>query len=157
MDTDGFTGEFSCSLDGKNRVNIPSEIRKKLMPEANNTLVFTRGFEMEELYAYPLNEWQRFVKQLRSLNPLEKKVRDFVRMFVGVSFKGAMDSQGRILIPERILKMGKIEKEMLIIGTLDKVELWNPEIYQQYKKRENLNLTDLAEEIGFKKLFDNRE
>ncbi len=153
MAATNFSGEFFCSLDGKNRVNIPSAIRKKFVPEADNTIVFTRGFEMENLDAYPLNEWKRFTQKLRTLNPLEKKTRDFIRLFVGGAFEASMDSQGRIMIPDRVLKMGFIEKDLLIFGTLNKLEVWNPKVYEQYQKKENLSLTDLAEQISFTDMF----
>ncbi len=155
-----FAGEFYCSLDSKNRVSIPSGIRKVFVPEAENTIVFTRGFEMENIYAYPLNEWQRLTKKLRTLNPLEKKTRDFIRLFVGVAHTATMDSQGRVMIPERILKMGKIEKDLLLIGSLTKFEIWNPDVYyNDYLKRDDhLNLTELAEQIEFRDMFfDNGE
>ena len=148
-----FAGEFNLALDGKNRVNIPSAVRKMFVPEAENTIVFTRGFEMENLYAYPQNEWKRLTKVLRTLNPLEKKTRDFIRLFVGVAFVANMDSQGRVMIPERILKMGFIEKDLLLIGSLNKLEVWNPKVYEQYLKKENLNLTELAEQISFTDMF----
>ncbi len=148
-----FAGEYKCSLDNKKRVNIPSNVRKIFVPEAENTIVFTSGFEGVNLYAYPLNEWQRLTKILRTLNPLEKKTRDFIRLFVGVAFYATMDSQGRVMIPERILKMGKIEKDLLIIGSLSKIEIWNPKIYNDYLAKEDLSLTDLAEKISFKDMF----
>ncbi|NOX88549.1 MAG: division/cell wall cluster transcriptional repressor MraZ [Calditrichaeota bacterium] len=148
-----FAGEFSCALDNKNRVSIPSGLRKMFMPEAENTMVFTRGFEMENIYAYPLNEWQRLTQKLRTLNPLEKKTRDFIRLFVGVAHVATMDSQGRVMIPERILQMGKIEKDLLLIGSLTKFEIWNPKVYEEYLKRENLSLTELAEQIQFKDMI----
>lgn len=148
-----FAGEFYCTLDAKNRVNIPSGVRKMFVPEAQNTLVFTRGFEMENLYAYPLNEWKRLTNKLRTLNPFEKKTRDFIRLFVGGAHVATMDGQGRIMIPERILKIGKIEKEMLLLGSLNKVEIWNPRVYEEYLQKEKLNLTDLAEEISFADMF----
>lgn len=148
-----FAGEFLCSLDSKNRANIPSSIRRIIVPEAENTLVFTRGFEGINLYAYPLNEWQRLTKKLRTLNPLNKDTRDFIRLFVGVAFYAVMDGQGRFMVPERILKMGDIDREMLIIGSLTKLEIWNPEVYERYMKKEDLNLSDLAQKMSFKDMF----
>jgi MraZ protein len=148
-----FAGEYLCSMDSKNRVNIPSSIRKLIVPEAANTLVFTRGFEEQNLYAYPLNEWERLTKKLRTLNPLNKDTRDFIRLFVGVAFHATMDTQGRIMIPERILKMGKIDRELQIIGSLTKLEIWSPEVYGKYLKTEDLNLSDLAQKMSFTDMF----
>ncbi len=148
-----FAGEYICSLDNKNRVNIPSSIRKIILPEADNTLVFTSGFEGINLYAYPLNEWQRLTKKLRTLNPLDKNTRDFIRLFVGVAYYANMDGQGRVMMSERILKMGKLDGELLIIGSLTKLEIWNPKVYDEYLQKQDLNLSDLAEKMSFKDMF----
>ncbi|MGD9489241.1 MAG: division/cell wall cluster transcriptional repressor MraZ [Calditrichaceae bacterium] len=148
-----FAGEYICSLDNKNRVNIPSGIRKIILPEADNTLVFTSGFEGINLYAYPLNEWQRLTKKLRTLNPLDKNTRDFIRLFVGVAYYANMDGQGRVMMSDRILKMGKLDGELLIIGSLTKLEIWNPKVYDEYLQKQDLNLSDLAEKMSFKDMF----
>ncbi len=148
-----FAGEFSCSLDGKDRINIPSGVRKLFVPEAENTIVFTPGFENINLYAYPLNEWKRLTKKLRTLNPLDKRIRDFIRMFVGAAHIVTMDSQGRIKIPPRLLEKGQITKELLIIGSLNKFELWNPKVYEDYLQKEKISLSDLTEEISFTDMF----
>lgn len=127
-----FTGKYSCALDSKNRVNIPAGIRKMFSSEAENTLVFAPGFDSPSLDAYPLNEWQQLTKKLRKLNPLEKNTRMFIRSFVGDAHTATMDGQGRIMIPERILKLAGIEHDMLMIGALNKFEIWNPEIYERF-------------------------
>ncbi len=154
-----FAGEYTCQLDNKNRVSIPSGIRKIFAPEAQNTIAFVPGFEMQNVYAYPLNEWQKLTKKLRSLNPLDDDVREFVRQFVGMAHYANMDAQGRIMIPDRILNLAKIDKqkrEMLLIGTLEKFEIWNPEIYEQH--RSGKSLTELARLMQQKgNLFNNSE
>ncbi len=148
-----FAGEFSCTLDPKNRVNIPSFIRKIITPDAESTIVFTRGFEGINLYAYPLNEWQRLMKKVKMLDPFDPKTRDFIRLFVGPAQHAVMDNQGRVLIMLETLKMAKIEKDMLIVGSLTKLEIWNPQVYQEYMNNMNMTLSDLAQEISFKDMF----
>lgn len=115
--------------------------------------MFTPGFENINLYAYPLNEWKRLTKKLRTLNPLDKRIRDFIRMFVGAAHIVTMDSQGRIKIPPRLLQKGQITKELLIIGSLNKFEIWNPKVYEDYLEKENISLSDLTEEISFTDMF----
>ncbi|WP_456440103.1 division/cell wall cluster transcriptional repressor MraZ [Caldithrix abyssi] len=154
-----FAGEFTCQLDNKNRVSIPSGIRKMFLPEAQNTIVFVPGFEMKNVYAYPLNEWQKLTKKLRALNPLDDDAREFVRQFVGVAHYATMDGQGRVMIPDRILTMAGINKEdreMLLIGTLEKFEIWNPKVYEEH--RSGKSLTELARLMQQKSsIFDNSE
>lgn len=144
-----FVGKFRCSLDNKNRVNIPSAIRKVFAPEAADTIVFTPGLEGNNLYAYPLNEWKRLTRGLRSLNPFDTTASDFIRNFAGDAHNAKMDGQGRIMLPEYVLTTGKIDKEILIIGALTKLEIWNPEVYEAYSKKQTKSLADLAQQIKF--------
>ena len=57
------------------------------------------------------------------------------------------------MVPEKILNIGKIEKDLLIIGSLTKLEIWNPDIYNKYLTEDNLSLSDLAEQISFTDMF----
>jgi MraZ protein len=156
MPVNDFSGEYRFSLDTKKRVNIPSGIRKMLPPESEGTLVFTRGFE-GCVYVYPNDEWKRLTKMLNSLDSFNVKVRDFIRLFVGPAYKTTMDSQGRVLLPENILKMARIDKEILLIGSLNKWEMWNPDQYDKYMQTNNPSLEDLAQEINFSALFNNSD
>jgi MraZ protein len=66
-----------------------------------------------------------------------------------------MDSQGRILLPENILAMAQLERDLLFLGSLNKWELWNPQIYNQYIKQNNPSMEALAQEINFSAIFNN--
>jgi len=154
MPVNDFSGEYLFSLDAKKRINIPSGIRKMLAPESEGTLVFTRGFE-GCVYVFPNDEWKRLTKLLNSLDSFNVKVRDFIRLFVGPAHKTIMDNQGRVLLPDSVLDMAKIEKEILLLGSLNKWEFWNPEIYTAYMRQNNPSLENLAQEINFSALFKN--
>lgn len=154
MSVNDFSGEYRFSLDAKKRVNIPSGIRKMLPPESESTLIFTRGFE-GCVYVYSNDEWKRLTRKLSSLDSFNVKVRDFIRLFVGPAYKTTMDNQGRVLLPENILNMAKVDKEILLLGSLNKWEMWNPAIYESYMRQNNPSLETLAQEINFSALFTN--
>jgi len=154
MSVNDFSGEYRFSLDAKKRVNIPSGIRKMLPPESESTLIFTRGFE-GCVYVYSNDEWKRLTRKLSSLDSFNVKVRDFIRLFVGPAYKTTMDNQGRVLLPENILNMAKVDKEILLLGSLNKWEMWNPAIYENYMRQNNPSLETLAQEINFSALFTN--
>jgi len=154
MSINDFSGEYRFSLDAKKRVNIPSGIRKMLPPESESTLIFTRGFE-GCVYVYSNDEWKRLTRKLSSLDSFNVKVRDFIRLFVGPAYKTTMDNQGRVLLPENILNMAKVDKEILLLGSLNKWEMWNPAIYENYMRQNNPSLETLAQEINFSALFTN--
>ena len=154
MSINDFSGEYRFSLDVKKRVNIPAGIRKMLPPESESTLIFTRGFE-GCVYVYSNDEWKRLTRKLSSLDSFNVKVRDFIRLFVGPAYKTTMDNQGRVLLPENILNMAKVDKEILLLGSLNKWEMWNPAIYENYMRQNNPSLETLAQEINFSALFTN--
>ena len=153
-----FTGEFSCSLDAKNRFNVPSGIRKMIAPEANNTIIFAPGFEQKNLYVYPLDEWKNLTNSFRKFKPNDKYAQNFMRFFVSGAHTVTMDAQGRIMLPTRILEMASIKTEMLILGMVNKLEVWNPQVFQEYRKNLGAGLPDLVDKINFSDmLYDDEE
>jgi MraZ protein len=153
-----FTGEFSCSLDAKNRFNIPSAIRKMVGPEANDTLIFAPGFEQQNLYVYPLDEWKRLTDSFKKFKPNDVNAQNFIRFFVSGAHTVTMDTQGRIMLPARILEMAQIKSELLILGMVNKMEVWNPEKYSEFRSKIGLNLSQLVKEINFSDLnYDEEE
>ena len=151
-----FSGEFRITLDPKKRINIPAAIRKILPAESDGKLVFTRGFE-GCVYMFPGIEWKRLTEKLMTLNSFDVNVRNFTRVFVGSAHTISMDSQGRVLLPESIIEMASINKDILLQGSLNKWEVWNPELYQNYLTSNNIKIENLAEQINFSALFNREE
>jgi MraZ protein len=154
MPVNDFSGAYRLSLDSKKRISIPSGIRKMLTPESDSTMVFTRGFE-GCVYVYPHDEWRRLTQKLNALDSFDVNVRDFIRLFVGPAYKSVMDTQGRMVLPDYILEMAKVERDILFLGSLNKWELWNPEVYDRYIKQNNPSLEKLTKEINFNAIFKN--
>ena len=143
-----FTGEYNNSIDQKNRLSIPAKYRKALSPVNNGTFVLTRGFD-ECLVLYPLDEWKKVELQLGSLSSIKIKNRSFVRSIVRCAVHLKYDSQGRIAIPENLLKYAKIDKNVTIIGMIKKIELWSPALLNEDISPDGDDYEDLANEINF--------
>ena len=147
-----FTGEYKYSIDQKSRLNIPAKFRKALDPKNNNTFVVTRGFD-PSLILYPIVEWQKVEQQLLLLSSIKNKDRSFVRSIVRYATIAKYDSQGRIQIPENLLEYSNIRKEVLIIGMINKIEIWNKfdldKIEKQSLNNVDESFEDLANEIKF--------
>ena len=143
-----FKGQFRYNIDSKGRINIPAKFRKAISPEANETFVITRGME-NCIYAFPLDEWNKTEDKLRRLSANQKDIRLFIRMTTSYVSVSPFDKQGRIAIPQYLIDLAKIKKEILIIGTLDKLEIWNPELYEEYLKSSEQSYENLAEKIEF--------
>lgn len=126
-----FKGQFLYNLDSKGRISIPAKLRKSVAPEANDTFVMTKGLN-GCIDVYPADQWQIIEDRLAKLNSFIPKNQSFVRMIMQFATEDQLDSQSRILIPQILLQHAKIEKEVLILGALKKIELWNPKIYEDY-------------------------
>ena len=145
-----FTGEHNNSIDQKNRLSIPAKYRKALSPVNNNTFVLTRGFD-QCLTLYPIYEWNIVEQQLASLSSIRNRNREFVRSIVRYASYVQYDKQGRIIIPDNLKAYANIEKEVLIIGMISKIELWSPNKIKKYDNNQmNIDdFDDLADDISF--------
>ena len=120
------------AVDDKGRVNLPAKLRKYVSPEANETFVLTRGFE-KCLFVYPVDEWNKLEVNLRNLSSYDPEHRRFIRALLELASESQLDGQARLSIPQELREYASIQNEVRIIGTLDKIELWNPKIYDEYK------------------------
>ena len=147
-----FTGEFRNTIDQKNRLSIPAKYRKALSPVNDNTFVLTRGFD-QCLILYPLDEWKKVEGQLGSLSSIKVRHRNFVRSIVRCAIHVKYDSQGRIAIPDILADYANIKKDVLVIGMIKKIELWDPVTLSDYEKQKDFlsdeDFEDLADEINF--------
>lgn len=127
-----FKGSYVYAVDDKGRVNLPAKLRKYVSPEANETFVLTRGFE-KCLFVYPVDEWNKLEANLRNLSSYDPEHRRFIRALLELASESQLDGQARLSIPQELREYASIQNEVRIIGTLDKIELWNPKIYDDYK------------------------
>ncbi|MCH8010596.1 MAG: division/cell wall cluster transcriptional repressor MraZ [Candidatus Marinimicrobia bacterium] len=145
-----FTGEYSYSIDDKGRVNIPAKFRSALSPDNENIFVITRGFD-PCVVAYPLVEWQKVEDGLRNLSSATKVYRAFIRSTVRYATSVNYDKQGRIQITPILREWAGLEKDVLIIGMVNKIEIWNPVKLEEFEKTsgeiEPEKFEDLADKI----------
>jgi len=132
-----FIGEYHYSLDSKGRVNIPAKFRQSLSKENKNTFIATRGQD-PCIWVYPLAEWKKIELELRNLSSVSGIHRTFVRQIARSATPSTCDKQGRIMINPSLISYASIDKEALIIGMINKIEIWNVDILNKVDK-ENLN------------------
>ncbi len=144
-----FRGHFTYSIDSKGRISIPAKLRRHVSPEANDTFIMTRG-TATCIDIYPLDEWQKFEERLLKLDSFKPDEAKFIRMISQYASDDTFDSQSRILIPQSLIKFAQIEKDVLILGALQKIEVWSPKVYEEY-----INQTDETyEQIAAKVMSD---
>ncbi len=141
-----FKGSYNYSVDNKGRLNLPAKLRKYVSPEANDTFVLTRGFE-KCLYVYPLDEWNKLEEHLRKLSSYNAEHRQFMREILELAQESQLDSQSRLMIPQDLREYADIQNEVRILGTLDKIEVWNPKVYEEYKKAHPESYEAVAEKV----------
>ena len=134
---DTFIGEYHYSLDSKGRVNIPAKFRQSLSKDNKNTFIATRGQD-PCIWIYPLAEWKKIELELRNLSSVSGIHRTFVRQIARSATPSTCDKQGRIMINPSLISYASIDKEALIIGMINKIEIWNIDILDKVDK-ENLN------------------
>ena len=145
-----FTGEHSYSLDVKGRINIPAKFRNVLSDDNEKSFVITKGMDFC-VYAYPAIVWQSIENELKKLSSLSNVNRSFVRNTVRYASMVKYDKQGRIAITPNLIKYANLKKEALIIGMVNKIEIWNPSLLEKVdnlsQKIDSSQIDELANKI----------
>ena len=133
-------------MDSKGRIAIPAKLRKHISADANETFVMTRGLS-NCIDLYPLDEWQKIEEKLLGLNSFQPDDARFIRMISQYATDDVMDVQSRIMVPSTLINYAKIEKEVLIIGALKKIEIWNPKVYDEYLNQSPQTYEEIAAKV----------
>lgn len=146
-----FLGSYKYSVDSKGRVSIPSKFRKYVNQDANDTFIMTRGI-VQCIDIYPQDSWKEDVLvRINQLDDFDPEESAFKRLISELAAEEKLDSQSRLLIPKNLLEFAKIEREVIVLGQTKKIELWNPEIYEAYKKENSKPFAELAKQVMQKK------
>lgn len=135
-------GEHKHSLDAKGRAIIPSKLRD----EMGTKIVLTKGLD-NCLFAYPLSEWQRVVEKLSQLSFTKADARAFARSFFSGAEEVDMDKQGRIPVTPNLRKHAGLDKEIIIIGVSNRIEIWDTKTWTAYMERADANYEEIAEKV----------
>ncbi len=119
-----FMGEYNHTIDTKGRLIIPSKFREQLGDE----FVVTKGLD-GCLFAYDNEEWKTFEQTLKSLPLTSKDARKFVRFFLAGADNAEIDKQGRILLPANLREFAGLEKDIVLAGVGNRIEVWSKERY----------------------------
>jgi len=127
---DMLIGEYTHSLDEKNRIALPSKFRKEL----SKTVVMTRGFD-SCLFVYPLNEWKKLSSNVgeHALSNADK--RGLSRFLFAGAQEGEIDKNGRILIPDFLRQFAGLSERVVCAGVYDRVEMWDEETWIKYREK----------------------
>lgn len=136
-----FMGEYHHTIDEKGRITLPSKIREQL----GYDFVITRGLD-QCLFVYPRSDWNRIIDTYKSL-PNTKDARNFMRFFLSGAAEVNFDKQGRINVASPLIKYASLEKDCIIIGVNDHLEIWSEEIWNKFMEENEENFTEIADNL----------
>lgn len=122
-----FVGSFTHSLDAKRRIIVPSSWRNQL-GEANRLFAFPHPDD-KCLFLYTVEEMSRRLSQLRGRGPLDRVGQQAVRSFAAGADLLVWDAQGRIRIGDNLLAHAEVREQVVLVGTLTRIELWSAEVF----------------------------
>jgi MraZ protein len=120
-------GEYDHTIDDKNRLTLPARFREQLA----EGVVVTRGMD-GCLYAYPRADWHdRLQGRVAELDPLSREGRKIQRHFFSGAAEAELDKQGRIMIPAPLLRYAGLERDVVVAGVHDHLEIWDREAWRR--------------------------
>jgi MraZ protein len=120
-----FIGKFYHTLDPKGRVILPVPFREVLSRKYSAERLYITNSAFDKcLHIYPLEEWVKLEDKVRTLPKMDEAVKFYLRRVVASAAELALDKQGRILIPYEHRQDASISNEVVIVGQLDKIEIW---------------------------------
>ena len=135
-------GEYEHSLDVKGRLIMPAKLRQDI----GETFIITKGLD-GCLFVFSQNEWNNFEEKLKSLPLSDKNARNFVRFFLSGATECEIDKQGRFLIAGKLREVAKLDKDVTIIGTGTRIEIWNKEKWEDHISEENLSIEEIEQNM----------
>ena len=134
-----FRGRFEHSMDTKGRLSVPSGFRMELQRRSEKAPVLTNLGD--HLALYPADVWEQKERELLEFSEMQPDVQDFQRYVVADANDAPIDAQGRILVPALLRNEAELGSKVLLAGVLQKIEIWNPERFEE-KKRLTLRRLD---------------
>lgn len=136
-------GEYVHTIDPKKRLAIPAKFRR----EVGERAVLTRGLD-NCLFLYPLREWEELAEKLSKLPVGQARTRSFLRLVLAGASDAELDTLGRILIPDYLKTYARLKKRVVVAGLYTRLEIWDAEAWEQYKKKAEKEVGNIAEKLG---------
>jgi len=136
-------GEYTHSIDEKNRLSFPVKFRKTM----GKTVVVTPGLD-KCLFVFTTKEWDKIAEKLANSSMLQADTRSFNRYLLGGAVEVAVDAQGRILVPDFLKDRAGLKGKVAVVGVHTRVELWDDTTWKAYQKEVEANADTLAERLG---------
>ena len=138
------TGTFLRSLDDKNRLAVPKRLRDSLSQPENSSMYLAPGTD-GSLALYEEEAFARLADHLDQESPTGQDVRAFSRLFYAQAQRIEIDRQGRIRIPPDLAKLASLQKDIVLVGVRDHLEIWDKNQWDWYLAQKQTHYDELAE------------
>jgi MraZ protein len=137
-------GQYDHTIDEKNRLTLPARFRR----EFAEGVVITRGLD-GCLYAYTRADWDRLVEtRLSTLDPLSREGRLMQRYFFASAAAAELDRQGRVMIPAPLLETARLQREVVVAGVYDHLEIWDRRAWREHLREVEGSAEHVAERLA---------
>ncbi|HJN64248.1 MAG: division/cell wall cluster transcriptional repressor MraZ [Flavobacteriales bacterium] len=140
-------GTYECKSDAKGRIMLPSALKKQLSPVMQDGFVIKRSVFNNCLEMYSMKEWNTIAAQVNQLNRFIRKNIDFIRSYMSGLKIVEADGNGRILIPKNLIVFAGIDKEIVLTASVNVIEIWDKQQYEDTIKSTLKDFGKLAEEV----------
>ena len=125
-----FRGATLVSLDSKGRLAVPTRYRTEILEQNDGQMVCTVDIRQPCLLLYPLTEWEVIEQKLAGLSNFDPEQRRLQRVMLGYATECSLDKSGRILLSPTLRDHVKLDKNIMLVGQLNKFEIWSEEAWR---------------------------
>ena len=143
-----FSGKYYYSVDPKGRVMIPAPFREIIAANYSPALIVTNAPVDQCLHVFPLEEWNNQLDKVRGLPKTNKAVKLFMRNVIGSAVEVQMDKPGRVLIPASLRQDSGINGELVIVGQLEKIEVWDKARWEEAMDLSKIDVEDYEQKLS---------
>lgn len=139
-------GEYIHTLDEKDRFILPAKFREKIKTLKQKKFYITRGLD-GCLFLFHQETWEKLEEKLKSLSFAKQQSRSFSRLYFSGAQEIDIDTQGRVTISVYLKEFAKIQKEIVIIGVADRIEIWSRESWVSFYQENRKKFEEAAENL----------
>ena len=141
-----FYGEYEHTLDKKSRFIIPAKFREAIKDNNTKNFYITRGLD-SCLFLFTEEEWRRQEQRFKSQSFTKSAARHFNRLFFSGASEIVCDAQGRVLIPHYLKEFAQIERDIVVIGVSNRIEIWGKDKWKAFYANTREHFEETAEKL----------
>lgn len=141
-----FRGRFEHNLDAKARLSVPSKFRDVLATNYDEKLIVTNFDNC--LWAYPAAEWAKIEEKVANLPQFKEEVKALQRVFISAAVECPIDKSGRILVPPTLRDYAAIEREVILVGMINRIEIWSKDRWNAVFEAALTSLSTMGDKLA---------